>query len=42
MITPPRGPLLEMTGISKTFGSHLVLDRVDLDLEAGETHILAG
>jgi len=35
-------PLLEMKGISKAFGGNLVLDGVDLALEAGEVHALVG
>ena len=35
-------PLLEMRGISKTFGSTRALTNVSLDVEAGETHALMG
>ncbi|MEX1660473.1 sugar ABC transporter ATP-binding protein [Thioclava sp. 15-R06ZXC-3] len=35
-------PFLEMTGISKTFPGVKALDRVDLHLNAGEVHVLAG
>jgi ABC-type sugar transport system ATPase subunit len=35
-------PFLEMTGISKTFPGVKALDRVDLQLRAGEVHVLAG
>ncbi|MFJ6327883.1 MULTISPECIES: sugar ABC transporter ATP-binding protein [unclassified Rhizobium] len=34
--------LLEMTGITKRFGSVLALDNIDFDLRAGETHALLG
>lgn len=35
-------PLVSMQSISKTFDGVRVLDRVSFDLQAGETHILAG
>ncbi|KFE36030.1 sugar ABC transporter ATP-binding protein [Thioclava atlantica] len=35
-------PFLEMTGISKTFPGVKALDHVDLQLRAGEVHVLAG
>ena len=35
-------PLVRMTGISKAFTGVLALDRVDLELLAGELHALAG
>jgi ribose transport system ATP-binding protein len=35
-------PLLTVRGLSKTFGSARALDRVDLDLRAGEIHALVG
>jgi len=35
-------PLLEMNGISKSFGGNLVLDNVDLTLWPGEVHALVG
>ena len=35
-------PLLEMNGISKSFGGNPVLQRVDLTLNAGEVHALVG
>jgi len=37
-----RKPLLEMRGISKTFGETRALTNVSLDVEAGETHALMG
>jgi ribose transport system ATP-binding protein len=37
-----RAPVLEMTGISKSFGGNLVLDRVDFTMERGEVHALVG
>lgn len=37
-----RSPVLEMRGISKTFAGNLVLDKVDLTVEAGEVHALVG
>src|SRR6266481_104984 len=36
------GPLLELKGISKRFTGVLALDRVDLDVRAGELHVLFG
>lgn len=38
----PSTKLLQMRGISKSFGSVRVLDGVDFDLHAGEVHVLAG
>ena len=35
-------PLLELRGISKRFTGVLALDRVDLDVRAGELHVLFG
>jgi ABC-type sugar transport system ATPase subunit len=35
-------PFLQMTGISKTFPGVKALDHVDLELNAGEVHVLAG
>ena len=35
-------PLVSMQSISKTFDGVRVLDRVSFDLQAGETHVLAG
>ncbi len=35
-------PLVSMQAVSKTFDGVKVLDRVSFDLQAGETHILAG
>ena len=35
-------PLLEMSGISKSFGDNLVLSDVDLALRPGEVHALVG
>jgi ABC-type sugar transport system ATPase subunit len=35
-------PLVEMTGITKRFGKHTVLDDVSFELRAGEVHVLAG
>ena len=34
--------LLEMTGISKSFSGQTVLNEVQFELRAGETHVLAG
>lgn len=34
--------LLEMTGVTKRFGSVLALDNIDFDLVGGETHALLG
>jgi ribose transport system ATP-binding protein len=36
------GPLLELRGISKRFTGVLALDRVNLDVRAGELHVLFG
>jgi len=35
-------PLLDLRGISKSFGSSVVLDAVDFDVHAGEVHALIG
>ncbi len=35
-------PLLRLAGISKRFGGVRALDRVDLDVRAGELHVLFG
>lgn len=35
-------PLLEMKGITKSFGGNLVLDRIDFSLRPGEVHALVG
>ena len=39
---PPTGPLLRVTGLSKSFGGAAALDRVTLDLAAGTVHGLVG
>jgi polar amino acid transport system ATP-binding protein len=36
------GPLLEVRGLRKSFGSHVVLDSVDLDVHRGEVTVLLG
>lgn len=36
------GPLLEMRGVSKTFGASRALDQVALQVQAGEVHALLG
>ncbi|MBR0751945.1 sugar ABC transporter ATP-binding protein [Bradyrhizobium jicamae] len=38
----PAGPLLALRGISKRFTGIRALDRVDLDVHAGELHVLFG
>ena len=38
----PKPPLLEMTGVQKRFPGVIALDGVDLDLLAGEVHVLLG
>src|SRR4029453_2969042 len=38
----PPEPLLALRGISKRFTGVLALDRVDLDVRAGELHVLFG
>ena len=35
-------PLLELRGVSKAYPGVLALDRVDLELRAGEVHVLFG
>lgn len=36
------GPIIQLRGISKSFGATVALDRVDLDVQAGEVHALIG
>nr|WP_275676300.1 MULTISPECIES: amino acid ABC transporter ATP-binding protein [unclassified Streptomyces] len=38
----PGGPMVRIRGLRKSFGSHLVLDDVDLDVGAGEVVVIAG
>jgi len=40
--TPGPGSLLEMRHIEKSFSGTRVLDDVDLDVRAGEVHVIAG
>jgi len=35
-------PLIELRGVSKSFGATRALDRVSFDVRAGEVHVLAG
>lgn len=42
MTMPPSPPLLELRGLTKHFGSRVVLDGVDLTIERGETVVLLG
>ncbi len=37
-----KGPFLELTGIAKSFGDHVVLDRISLAVDEGETLALLG
>jgi signal transduction histidine kinase/ABC-type multidrug transport system ATPase subunit len=39
---PARSPLLQVRGLSKRFGRHVVLDEVDLEVHAGELVALVG
>ncbi len=41
-LQPAKTPLLRMSHICKSFGAHQVLRDVQLDLRAGEVHVLAG
>ena len=36
------GELLRLRGISKKFGSKVALENIDLDVEAGEVHVICG
>jgi simple sugar transport system ATP-binding protein len=36
------GPLMQLENVSRVFGNNLALDRVDLDVHAGEVHCLLG
>ncbi len=40
--TGPNGPLIELAGVSKRFEGALALDRVDLDVEEGESVVVIG
>jgi len=42
MSTPPAPPLVELRGISRSFGGIQALSEVDLELRAGEIHALVG
>ena len=41
-MSPSGTPLVELCDVSKRFDEHLVLDRVSLQVRAGEVHVLAG
>src|SRR5580700_4105099 len=36
------GALLQLRGLAKKFGDKIALDDVDLDVEAGEVHVICG
>ncbi len=36
------GPMVQLEGISKSFGSHLVLDDLDLEVQRGESLVILG
>jgi ABC-type uncharacterized transport system ATPase subunit len=38
----PIGSLLQLRGLAKRFGDKIALDHVDLDVEAGEIHVICG
>ena len=40
--TPPAQPVLEIAGLSKTFGATRALIDASLDIRAGEIHALVG
>jgi phospholipid/cholesterol/gamma-HCH transport system ATP-binding protein len=42
MATPEQEPLIELRGISKTFGSNVILDNVDLSIYRGEALVIIG
>ena len=42
MSTPPAPPLVQLRGISRSFGGIQALSEVDLELRAGEVHALVG
>jgi peptide/nickel transport system ATP-binding protein len=42
MSAPERGAALSVHGLSVSYGRHLALDRVDLELVAGRVHVILG
>ena len=42
MSTPPAPPLVQLRGISRSFGGIQALREVDLELRSGEVHALVG
>lgn len=42
MATPEQEPLIELRGISKSFGSSVILDNVDLSIYRGEALVIIG
>lgn len=42
MSTPPSTPKIRIRGLHKAFGSKIVLDGVDLDVEAGTSMVIIG
>jgi ABC-type uncharacterized transport system ATPase subunit len=42
MSDPAKAPLLRLRGIAKNFGDKVALAHVDLDVEAGEVHVICG
>src|SRR3954466_15197093 len=42
MTTPAHAPVIRARGLTKRYGSHIAVDGLDLDIEAGEVYGLLG